>query len=70
MVEDACLHRRRHAERLMDAGEIVVEEEQRHHRRVVLQLLAEGVCQAGDRRIDIRIARRGSSKRASDSGRR
>jgi hypothetical protein len=39
VVGDAGLHRWRHAEGLMHAGEIVEHEVERHGRRVILDLL-------------------------------
>lgn len=39
VIRDARLHGRRHAQRLVDAAEIIVHEMQRHRVRVVLDLL-------------------------------
>ena len=42
MIRNAGLHRRSHAERLVDASEIVVHVMERHGGLVVVELLAEG----------------------------
>ena len=56
MICQAGCHRRRYPQRAVDAREVVVHVVQRHGRRVV-QLLAEGVRQPRERRIDIRMVK-------------
>lgn len=50
-------YRRRHAENVLDAGEVVVHEMQRDRCDVLLQLLAEAIRQPSERRLCIRIVR-------------
>lgn len=46
MVSQSSLHRGSNPERAMDSAEIVMQEVKRDHVAVVLQLLAESVCQS------------------------
>lgn len=46
-MRNASGQRRRNAQRLMDAGEVVVHVVQRDRRDVVIEILRECVCEAG-----------------------
>ena len=48
MIGNFCLHRRRHAQTLVDSAEIVKAEPERYGRPVVLPLLTESVRQASE----------------------
>ena len=48
MISQSSFHRWCDAQRLVDSAKVVVHEIQRNHVPVVLQLLAESVCEPGE----------------------